>query len=120
MKTCKDCLHVDVCKWSGLFEDASKCKHFKDKSLCVELPCKVGCVAYRPIITDTKRKPAIHTIIITHIDVGLNKNGVSPHSFAVGTLKNTSCGDSFDFDEIGKTVFLSREDAEKALKELSE
>lgn len=40
MRNCKDCLHVDVCTWSGLFEDASKCKHFKDKSRYIEEPCE--------------------------------------------------------------------------------
>lgn len=118
--TCNDCVHGDVCHavhiGGCIQEGAEACKNFKDKSLCIDLPCKVGDVVYRPIITDTRRKPAIHTIIITHIDVDLNKNGVSPHSYAVGTLKNTICGDSFDFGEIGKSVFLSREDAKKALE----
>ena len=80
-------------------------------------PCKVGDAVYKPIITDNTKKPAIHTIVVTHIDVDINNHGVSPSSFVVGRLKNTHCGEAFDFDEIGKTVFLTKELAEKALAE---
>ena len=50
-KTCKDCIHYEVCKYKDekvslgtktceLVADGFKC--FKDKSRIVELPCKVG------------------------------------------------------------------------------
>ena len=50
-KTCKDCIHHEVCKYKDkkvslgtkvceLVADGFKC--FKDKSRIVELPCKVG------------------------------------------------------------------------------
>ena len=53
-KTCKDCIHYDVCLLErdnskdkltadGLFKKAEEdCAYFKDKSRIVELPCKVG------------------------------------------------------------------------------
>lgn len=51
--TCKDCYHYNVCYLRILYNmdydvlghidtNAEKCEHFKDKSLIVELPCKVG------------------------------------------------------------------------------
>lgn len=40
--TCKDCIHYALCK----FMDGEICNHFKDKSLIIELPCKVGDVVY--------------------------------------------------------------------------
>ena len=46
--TCKDCYHYDVCKFynKNLPEEYDpiewQCDNFKDKSLIVELPCKVG------------------------------------------------------------------------------
>lgn len=72
-------------------------------------PVKVGDVVYKTIITDDTKRPAIQTIVVNHINVYINNHGVSPYSFVVGRLKNTNCGASFDFDEIGKTVFLTRE-----------
>lgn len=41
MATCKDCLHVEMCKdhlCHGFTADG--CQHFKDRSRFVELPCK--------------------------------------------------------------------------------
>ena len=84
----------------------------------IVLPVKVGDTVYKPIITDNTKKPAIRTIVVSHINVDINNHGVSPHSFVVGRLKNTHCGASFYFDEIGKTVFLTKEEAEQALAKM--
>lgn len=48
---CKDCYHYDICGFEECDDDAlTFCKDFKDKSLIIELPCKVGetlyCVSY--------------------------------------------------------------------------
>lgn len=44
--TCKDCIHYDVCNmYDGPYISVHldhNCEYFKDKSLIVELPCKVG------------------------------------------------------------------------------
>lgn len=42
MKTCKDCIHYDICL--GAFGDwlPKICDSFKDKSRFIELPCSVG------------------------------------------------------------------------------
>ena len=39
MASCKECLYGDVC-FTVL--DSMQCQHFKDRSRFVELPCKVG------------------------------------------------------------------------------
>ena len=81
----------------------------------IVLPCKVGDTVYRPIIT-SKGEPAIWEIIVTTISINIDKNGVSSNSYVIGHLKRTHCGESADFHEFGKTVFLTREEAEQALK----
>ena len=78
-------------------------------------PCKVGQTVYKTITT-SKGKPAIWKIILTSISIDINEKGVSPNSYAIGHLKNTRCGESVDFCDFGKTVFLTREEAERALK----
>ncbi|MBQ2876986.1 MAG: hypothetical protein IJE25_08245 [Clostridia bacterium] len=78
-------------------------------------PCKVGDTIYKPIIT-SRGKPAIWEIIVTNISIFIEKNGVSPASYVIGHLKRTRCGESADFCEFGKTVFLTREEAKKTLE----
>lgn len=111
---CYNCIHRAPCgAKGGLTQDGAICNHFKDKSLFVELPCKVGDTVYKTIIT-SKGKPAIWTIIITSISVEIDKKGCPlPNSYAIGHLKNTPCGESIDFSDFGKTVFLTKEDAQK-------
>lgn len=42
MKTCRDCIHYDICL--GAFGDClyKICDSFKDKSRFIELPCSIG------------------------------------------------------------------------------
>ena len=42
MASCKDCLHVDVCKNRDIFVDMPICEHFKDRNRFVELYNKRG------------------------------------------------------------------------------
>lgn len=41
MSKCENCIHYSVCEFKRSIDD-TLCGHYKDKSLCVELPCKVG------------------------------------------------------------------------------
>lgn len=77
-------------------------------------PCKAGDTVYKPIITDDTHKPAIWDITITQISIETGK--LSNDAYAIGTICKSKSGESFNFDEIGKTVFLTREEAEKALE----
>jgi hypothetical protein len=77
------------------------CKGFKPKSRFVELPCEVGhklsIVAQGVFLTD---------------DLKVKKFEISEYGCFIVTEEQL-----FSFNDVGKTVFLSREDAEKALKE---
>lgn len=106
MAKCKDCIHNKACRSFLVVshskteldaianvEHASLCKNFKDKSLIIELPCRVGDVLWQhsPITGEpiSFKVPDMHWIL----------NNV---------------------EEFGQTVFLTREDAERALKERKE
>ena len=93
MSICKDCLHVEICPYS-LAEVA--CDDFKDRSKFIELPCKVGEDLYRLKTINGK------TIITT---TQLNQN----------TLWRIVFG-----GEYGKSVFLTKEEAEQALERSKE
>lgn len=129
MKTCKDCLHYEACedKFAGLckiqVEEPKKhleldpnvenrCLHFTDRSEWVRLPCKVGDIVYCV---------AEHCGGCHYYDDVLNKEEFDSMISACKKCKRMEiikCNFTLDlFYEFGKTVFLTREEAEKALRE---
>ena len=95
MASCKDCMHEKVCDYyaGDLNEEgAEKCVCFKDRTRFVELPCKVGDTVYQ---TDGIR---------------IYENKIERIIFATNNI-------GFGETSIGKSIFLTREEAEKALKE---
>ena len=113
--TRKDCIHYDVCyeNCDGMDMYAlmqSKkvekfCNNFKDKSIYIELPCKVGDTIY----FDTYRRGE---------SIGVQPHKVAKVDVVVSTERPFGCvgADIYDW-QFGKTVFLTREEAEKALEE---
>ena len=103
MATCKDCLHYDVCKAIENELDMippSQCGCFKDKSRFIELPCKVGDTIYH---TFTGKVDYFEVY-----DIQVHNDGI---------YVTYDFNRYFNADEFGKTVFLTREEAEKKLEE---
>ena len=116
MKTCEDCIHYDVCfKYFDLvfgikstkaiekiLEENCDCAMFKDKTRYIEKPCNIGDKVY----------------LIYHVSDAILDFISSDDVTKFGiTTRGILREHTYDFDEIGKTVFLSREEAEKALAE---
>lgn len=88
-----------------------------DNQDVISLPVKVGQVVYM------RHRPWLKEIIIepyqvTSISITCNKKGVWTKKFRANWIYNGRVTtDSHDpaFDDIGKTVFFSREDAEAVL-----
>lgn len=110
---CKDCYHFDVCNTilkNALSCDdndcSQECQLFKDKSKIIELPCKAGDTVYS-IHTNHNGEQKIYSIRIQKIE--LSTYGIEFKSIAmIGQIHES---------DFGKTVFLTREEAEQALKE---
>ena len=104
---CKDCIFFPKCDEYPF--DESGCKDFKDRSRFVELPCKVGdtvwFTTYGHIPTCTE---------VNKISCNIGTNGL--HSY-FETQDFTGNTDYFHGEAFGKTVFLTREEAEAALSE---
>ena len=119
--TCKDCIHWKACRntaYEYTGEDAASaydedscckqfaeiCENFADKSEWVHLPCKVGDVIYcfAPCF-DADHRPRLKVVEreIIRLKTTLTVSGLIS-----------------DIDNIGKTVFLTREEAEKVLKDM--
>ena len=115
--TCEDCMLFGKCRFDVHFSDGDlqmqcrgdveeRCEGFVDKSSFVELPCKVGDTVYcfAPCF-GTDHYPKLKVV---------EKEIVELKTIA------TVFGLNFDIDSIGKTIFLTREEAEKALAERKE
>jgi hypothetical protein len=120
MNNCENCYHFHVCDLQYRLEEHQDCKHYKDKSLIVELPCKVGDTVY------IKGEPV--TIDFIHIDETISccvtfdcyKRDCCACPFYEDDVSwegehdcRTQGYYEFTADDIGKTVFLTKEEAEK-------
>lgn len=109
--TCKECVHYEVCKAYNKYFREDVCGHFIPQSQFYESPCGVGKTVYK--ITRNKVKECEVVFVGISADEKCSYfNFVE--NYADGTFYKSY---SMVFGVIGKTVFLSREDAEKALKE---
>ena len=106
--TCKDCIHFVVCDEAPT-KPANDCDFYKNRSRFVELPYKLGDSIYEP-----KRHQITEYQIarIVFYDFGLRME--------LRLMKGLSFRVEIKQEDIGKVVFLTREEAEKALKEREE
>ena len=119
MASCNECLHKEACnhwlqkdnKHLGAVEGFI-CEHFNDRTRFIELPCKVGDTVYFAT-KDRFNSATIDEITIT-------ENGMQFYwlqydkSYEITEIWDDG---TFSDKDIGKTVFLTPEAAEKALEE---
>lgn len=109
-KTCNDCIHYDVCQYHIDEETTmtvNECSYgFKDKSRYIELPCVVGDTVYciQPFYDHDRKK--YKTII---------KPRVVDFVFTMPFMAESN-GMILKERDFGKTVFLTKEEAEQVLK----
>ena len=84
-------------------------------------PCKIGDIVYVKSKSWHIESDDISSYQITNLTITQNKKGIWTKKYRAMYLKNGKTIDSqinFEFDDIGKTVFLTREEAEKKLEEM--
>ena len=106
---CENCLHCEVCTFAKQFKSVDKCPDFADKDLYIKLPCKVGTKVYA---IATPCGGCEHYNLSLEQSLKICRN-CEKREIAECTFDNEL------IDEFGKTVFLTREDAEKKLEELN-
>lgn len=120
MASCKDCLIADICykykdmrdgkkTYSEYFGEDTYCEHFKDRNQFVELPCKIGDTIFA--ITERKRNGKWNKVVVERV-----VNGIEIGRGGFMTVRSGTTVTVF-LSDLGKTVFLTREEAERALKE---
>lgn len=119
--TCKDCIHYEACKFYtdktrfNLPKNAENCDDFKDKSKSIELPCKVGDTVYHYCKSVNQIVPYVVE------DIHIDKEQTRCFATAFDVYYNEYLDEiEFAEDELGKTVFLTKSEAEQKLKELKE
>lgn len=109
---CKDCIYFPKCDEYPF--DESGCKDFKDRSRFVELPCKIGdkvwIIGFFGGCVELK-------IVKVYYAAYYNDVSLSYIAYKKDEKISTYRAYGFSAAEIGKAVFLSREEAEKALAE---
>ena len=116
MASCKDCVHVEVCREyvEGLAAargvrlsvkeldsvlECDDCKHFKDRSRFVELPCKLGDTVYYFNSDGEIYSQKVSGFIVNFVGILVDSDVM------------------FDSHLMGDRFFSTREEAEQALKE---
>ena len=98
--TCKDCIHYELCQFfDGKYESPSDCDFFKARSRFVELPCKLGDTVYIALNGYGVLKDTVKEFRITS-----RRIWIRPEKFGMDCL-------------LENMAFLTREEAEQALKE---
>lgn len=104
----------EICEKLKAYED------LEEQGLLFRLPCKVGDIVYYE-----HPYSSVHTGIqayqITNIMISQNKKGAWTKKYRAMMLLNGKIIDSqinFSFDDIGKTVFLTKAEAEAALEKM--
>lgn len=123
-KECTDCVHYELCLHQEKFliehnrkdlirrygfglSEPEICCNFRDRSRFVELPCKVGDTVF--VVEKIAEEWKIIKDHVETIGIGYYADGVNIYQF--DGIKT----DGY-FEDFGKTVFLTREEAERALK----
>lgn len=146
MSTCKDCIHHEVCEgylptdldediWDLCAEGKSdeihnideRCDQFKDKSKFIELPCSIGDIVYElDVIVDDEFCSTCEYYTPEYPgDPEWCEKTCAFHRakecIKIEERKTTfrSIVNWMLCDEFGKTVFLTREEAEKRLHEIN-
>lgn len=120
MASCKDCINYDVCSTKGANCDrGNNCVMFKDRTRFVELPCKVGDVVYEMVLNRDKSFSHwnTHKVVGVHLGNFPDLRGHKRQEYLVTYCELMNFLGRIPLNKLGKTVFLTREEAERALKE---
>lgn len=121
--TCKDCVHYKPCFYANI----DNCGMFKDKSKFIELPCKVGDTVYiirPPIELDELDEMDYEEEKIYECKVKNIRIYTITNDMLISLIIQEKVDEDnrfitcyMDLSELDKTVFLTYEAAEAALKE---
>lgn len=109
MSNCKNCIHGCICNISCMNEPDG-CGDFQDKSRVVELPCKVNDILYVTEYDSDSDEGYIEKVKVNSIEI--DEYGISVYTKNINNSYETYYASDFN-----ESVFLTREEAKKAIEE---
>lgn len=115
MSKCIDCLHYNICTFgkSDIINAFGVCPFFTARSEWVHLPCNIGKTVYRVMRDKRINKPYEYKVIGFWYSADEQCNNAHLVRYVNGVFESSM---SIPFSEFGQIVFLTREEAEKALE----
>lgn len=114
--TCKDCFHCNVCAINGIdventtFKKELCCGEFKDKSRIIELPnIEIG----QELFYIDQYEKRVKSDTVSKLTFEKNELGIDTGVWS------EDYGFSMFFSDVGKSLFLTKGEAEAKLKELN-
>lgn len=124
MSKCENCIHEGMCRFLPSVAKNIECRFYKDKSLFVELPCKVGGTVYRIVKLCNGETKIVEGEVLEFTITHEHHNGKDEYRFYFWAKGEEFAHRQYSlwcyFTDFGKTVFLTKEEAEAKLKELEE
>lgn len=123
MANCKECICEKVCRYNDGVNSYCKsnfvCPYFKDRSTIIESPCKFGDYVYETVLYKDKTLSHIniHKVVGLHIGNFPDLRGHKRQEYLVTHCEIMNFLSRVSLNKLGKTVFLTREAAEQALRE---
>lgn len=115
--TCGNKIECEVI--DEIVEDVSSIIEKMEKETLIELPCKIGSSVY--VFLENKFIQELEVVLITIYDDGYFISASCKQSYECCEDlcdDNKICGRHFSCKDIGKTVFLTKAEAEQKLKEM--
>ena len=123
---CKNCIKEDVCKVAEDFYKNSvygmyieSCDYYEDRNRFVELPCEFGSTVYEMVLNKDKSFSYFntHKVVGVHLGDFPNLRGQKRQEYLVTHCESINYLSRIPLNKLGKTVFLTKSEAEQALKE---
>lgn len=111
MKTCKDCLHNEIC-YGTHTDNSPTCCDFADCSEWVHLPCE--------FLSKVYVLPTIYNQLASITEMKCIGFILSKDMYNANLIDDKNTLYQPHLGEFGKTVFLTREEAEKAMERMKE
>lgn len=111
MLKCENCYHRKVCINGANYKSVKECKQYKSEAMIAELPFKTGDTVYKFKLGPHPHKEKLITYVMPSKVNSLVVNDNEVAAFFADK------GELISANEIGKSVFLTRDEAERALKE---
>lgn len=92
------------------FEKLAEYEDAEERGLLLRLPCKIGDIVYA--LSFSRDEGRLFECVVKTVNI------CSEENYAVAHCEELGLGVTLFFDRFGKTVFLTKEEAEQALAEM--